>query len=282
MHFETSTHRQPYQTTWNTENNSRPWAFQALYFITHPVYPFMQNNSPSRRRFAAIFYSIALCTVLCTGCASQLLRRTMFLTDETSGCVIKNPLAPIYTSVQYTGTCSGTTATGHGRAIFYSAEGIPAMEYEGMFVNGAIHGEGRALVYDGSFTIKGRWENGYPVECTASVNPPIETSPTVPDSLLQYPGSEAVIDLAKMQSYVVYPAEAKMREQSGKVIARAFVTKKGRISRARIIDCTDPVFIFSTLHAILQSDAVVQPAMIDGTPIDVWVTIPTIYKYGKR
>ncbi len=225
------------------------------------------------------FIIIFVLGISCTGSQAFTQPVELFLVDTTSGCLVHNPMPSVYTSVRFAGTCTNDSATGEGKAVWYIGSSV-AMEYEGSFTGGRMHGKGAAIVHDGFYSIEGTWENGYPVACTAAVYPAVEVREVVTHDEFQRLDKEALIDLAALQSRTVYPIEAKMRGQQGKVMARLPVSANGQIVRAIVEDEKWPnsVFVLSALNAIFQPEITARPAINQGQAVPMWLTLPIVYK----
>jgi TonB family protein len=89
---------------------------------------------------------------------------------------------------------------------------------------------------------------------------------------------EVVFDLAEMQSFIEYPALARMQNVEGRVIVRVLVTEAGEIGKVIILESTSAIFEFPTISAIFRSKAVEKPAMKDDKPVALWVSIPVVFK----
>lgn len=239
----------------------------------------MQNfYSRNLHLIIALFSLIALCTSCRTWAEREIM---LSLTDDVSGCTVESPLPPVYTSVRFTGECSNHRANGYGKAVFYTAENKPAMEYEGMFVDGKLQGKGKAFVHNGSYIIEGQWQDGCPVGCTASAYPPILfENPTrgMAQEQLQVE-KNAVIAIEQIQPYIIYPGDARLYGRVGRVTLQVLVSIDGQIVRAYVgPEGTDPGFAFSALNAIFQSGVTAEPAIMNGVPVPTWVVIPITYK----
>ncbi len=155
------------------------------------------------------------------------------------------------------------------------------MEYEGMFADGELHGGGRALVHQGSYTIEGQWQNGCPVECVARAYPPVFIEN--PLRGLDYEQlrirKEAEFDISKIQPFVVYPARAQYYDWQGNVVIRVLLSRDGEIAEAYPLpEQTTPQFTLSALNAIFQSDIAAWPATMNDVAVPMWITIPIRYK----
>lgn len=68
-----------------------------------------------------------------------------------------------------------------------------------------------------------------------------------------------------------YPTEARDAKVEGSVLVRALVGVDGHVAEA-FLERGDEVFAASALEAV--AEAVFEPAMKDGNPIQMWVSIP--------
>ncbi|MDQ1265773.1 MAG: periplasmic protein TonB [Bacteroidota bacterium] len=90
---------------------------------------------------------------------------------------------------------------------------------------------------------------------------------------------EPVIDLAKIQNKIVYPEIARRAGIEGKVILRVMVQKDGRIKKDRIIvEYSDSQLLNEAAIQAIKDYGVATPAVQNGQPIAVWVSIPLVFK----
>jgi len=68
-----------------------------------------------------------------------------------------------------------------------------------------------------------------------------------------------------------YPAAAREGKIEGLVLVRALVGVDGRVEEA-FLEAGDEIFASAALEAIAQ--AVFEPAMKEGEPVEVWVSVP--------
>lgn len=87
---------------------------------------------------------------------------------------------------------------------------------------------------------------------------------------------EPSFDYADLQRRVQYPEIARRAGIEGKVIVKVLVGKDGKPKRAFVADSPSEMLNDAALKAVLATTFT--PAIQNGNPIDVWVTIPIIFK----
>ncbi|MCS6999296.1 MAG: energy transducer TonB [Bacteroidota bacterium] len=87
---------------------------------------------------------------------------------------------------------------------------------------------------------------------------------------------EPEFDYADLQRRVQYPEIARRAGIEGKVIVKVLVGKDGKPKRAFVADSPSEMLNDAALKAVLATTFT--PAIQNGNPIDVWVTIPIIFK----
>jgi len=87
---------------------------------------------------------------------------------------------------------------------------------------------------------------------------------------------EPSFDYADLQRRVQYPEIARRAGIEGKVIVKVLVGKDGKPKRAFVADSPSDMLNDAALKAVLATTFT--PAIQNGNPIDVWVTIPIIFK----
>lgn len=87
---------------------------------------------------------------------------------------------------------------------------------------------------------------------------------------------EPEFDYADLQRRVQYPEIARRAGIEGKVVVKVLVGKDGKPKRAFVADSPSEMLNDAALKAVLATTFT--PAIQNGNPIDVWVTIPIIFK----
>lgn len=87
---------------------------------------------------------------------------------------------------------------------------------------------------------------------------------------------EPEFDYADLQRRVQYPEIARRAGIEGKVVVKVLVGKDGKPKRAFVADSPSDMLNDAALKAVLATTFT--PAIQNGNPIDVWVTIPIIFK----
>ena len=77
---------------------------------------------------------------------------------------------------------------------------------------------------------------------------------------------------------IEYPDSAKSSGLEGNVLITAFITKDGKVKELKIKD-GNAIFYESALKAV--KDSKWEPALKDGNPVEVWVTIPVHFRLEK-
>lgn len=78
----------------------------------------------------------------------------------------------------------------------------------------------------------------------------------------------------------VYPEEALKNGLEGTVYVKIWVGTEGKVMDAVIQKSDDAIFNQASLDAAKQFQFT--PALKDGTPVSVWVTVPFKYKLGDK
>ncbi len=84
------------------------------------------------------------------------------------------------------------------------------------------------------------------------------------------------IDLAELKKKVKYPEVARRAGLEGRVVVRVLVGKDGKPRKCVIEQSDNEIFNQAAIDAIMQS--VFTPAIQNGEPIAVWVSIPIDFK----
>ncbi len=84
------------------------------------------------------------------------------------------------------------------------------------------------------------------------------------------------IDLAELKKRVKYPEVARRAGLEGRVVVRVLVGKDGKPRKAVIEQSDNEIFNQAAIDAVMQS--VFTPAIQNGEPIAVWVSIPIDFK----
>jgi protein TonB len=82
-----------------------------------------------------------------------------------------------------------------------------------------------------------------------------------------------------MKAKVVYPEEALSKGVEGTVWVKAYIDEAGAVRKAEILKTDAAVFKASALEAAGKWKF--SPALKDGKPVAVWVTLPFRYKLAE-
>ena len=107
-----------------------------------------------------------------------------------------------------------------------------------------------------------------------------------------YVGSLDKVDTSKTQSALVdhlptrlksigteYPSEAIKERLEGVVELQLWIDKEGMPQKYKIVQCTDPIFIPTSIASVMQWEF--SPATVKGTPVGVWASVSFEYKFQK-
>lgn len=103
-----------------------------------------------------------------------------------------------------------------------------------------------------------------------------EPAPDETDSVLQQPG----VDLAALQNYLIYPEKAKKDGIEGRVILRVLVDTDGSVRKALIQHSDSKLLNQAAIDAVKETKFT--PALKNGKPIMVWVSIPINFKLKEK
>jgi periplasmic protein TonB len=82
-------------------------------------------------------------------------------------------------------------------------------------------------------------------------------------------------DMQELQSRLKYPEEARKNGVEGKVTIQCYISKEGKILKTRIVQSDNPLLEEAAVNAIKQ--ITFTPAIQDGKPIGLWMTIPITF-----
>lgn len=88
---------------------------------------------------------------------------------------------------------------------------------------------------------------------------------------------QPVIDIIKLQKFVIYPKIALKEGISGRVIVKVLVDKNGKILKSKIEYADSHVLILSALDAI-KSYGDLKPAVQKGKTVACWLSVPITYR----
>jgi TonB family protein len=77
-----------------------------------------------------------------------------------------------------------------------------------------------------------------------------------------------------------YPESALRDSLEGKVFLKVWVDRKGRVREVIVLKSSDDIFIAPAIEAVKQW--VFTPAIYNGEPVSVWVSIPIRYRLPKK
>lgn len=98
----------------------------------------------------------------------------------------------------------------------------------------------------------------------------------VVEQMPQFPGSETEL-LNYIARQIKYPGIARRNGIQGKVICRFIVTRTGRIEKPEVVRSLDPYCDKEALR-VLRSMPVFIPGKQNGVNVDVYYTLPVIFK----
>ena len=96
---------------------------------------------------------------------------------------------------------------------------------------------------------------------------------------IQEPDEYPTVDLAKIQSSIIYPENAKKNGIEGTVIVRVLVSKTGSVVKT-IVDRTDNKALTNAAVQAVKK-ARFTPATKDGKTMNCWVSLPISFKLRK-
>lgn len=109
-----------------------------------------------------------------------------------------------------------------------------------------------------------------------SANTNYIVSTKVADINKEEPDVYPMVDLAKLQKSIVYPAIAKNSRIEGTVIVRAFVSKKGKVLKTMVDKSDNKVLTSSAVSAVKKTQFT--PATKNGKAVNCWVSLPISFK----
>jgi TonB family protein len=86
---------------------------------------------------------------------------------------------------------------------------------------------------------------------------------------------EPKFDQEELQSYLIYPEEARKNKIEGKVTIQIYIDKEGKIRKTRIVQSDNPLLAEAAINALTQTTFT--PALQQGKPVGVWMTIPLTF-----
>ena len=87
---------------------------------------------------------------------------------------------------------------------------------------------------------------------------------------------EPFVDLAVLQSNIIYPKIAQQVGIQGKVVVNVLIGKSGEIKKALIVTSDNELLNKAAVEAVQKTKFT--PALRDKSPVDCWVAIPINFK----
>ncbi|MEY3386819.1 MAG: hypothetical protein RIR53_1630 [Bacteroidota bacterium] len=90
--------------------------------------------------------------------------------------------------------------------------------------------------------------------------------------------TDPMFDFDRLGSYIFYPAAARGRNMTGRVLVAALVGPDGHVEDVVILESTDPVYDLSAARAIKCLRF--RPGQLHGGPARLWVRVPIEFRPG--
>ncbi len=78
-----------------------------------------------------------------------------------------------------------------------------------------------------------------------------------------------------LSTRIHYPISIREQGTEGNVLIKAFITSDGFVAEARVAEKLDPELDKIAANAVKRT--LFEPALRDGTPVDVWISIPIVF-----
>ncbi|MBS1903106.1 MAG: energy transducer TonB [Bacteroidetes bacterium] len=128
--------------------------------------------------------------------------------------------------------------------------------------------------------------NGSGVVLNGSGNGPVHVEPPAEPVKEDIPSKDEFIDVQvepkpvqNIQALVVYPEVAKRSGVEGKVTASVLIAKDGHVERVDIEKSDNEIFNQAAIDALKK--ARFTPAIQNGNPVQVWWTVPIVFRLSK-